>query len=498
MRSNFILPATLLATLAACADDSAEEVPGSTDTNALTYFRDAKPVIDARCATCHQMGEIGPFPLTSHEEVMAFAGAVRASIERGTMPPWQPSDACNTYAENIDLADDEKQLLLDWLDAGAPAGDPADALPPPTVEDAFRADLSLQLPEPYTPTREPDDYRCQLIPWPSTETQYVTGLRVTPEQRSIVHHVIVFLAEPEEVAQFQAFDADEAGPGYTCYGGPRGSESGGTLDGVDPVQLLAALQRLGITLADLQAGNVTEAQLGQLLAELGDGSVAGFRTIGSWVPGIPNAPLPAGTGIRVEPGSMLVAQFHYNTLTSAPVSDQSVIEISLTSAVEREATTLPAVDLGWISDGFVGEPMSIPAGAAKVEHSTEIAFDSIFFASARQTLGLAEDAPLVIHNANHHMHQLGTQQRTEVRHADGSSTCVLDIPDWDFDWQGSYTLAAPITIRPGDTIWMGCTWDNSMANQPIIDGQVRDPVDVAWGEGTSDEMCLGSFYVTGE
>ena len=487
----------IVAAVVACSEDGGGPAANS---ETLSYYANTKSIIDARCATCHQPGDIGPFSLTTYDEVRSFQVPVRSAIENGTMPPWQPSDACNSYLGNIDLTADEKEILLAWLAADMPAGDPADA--PEQKNDgiaAFEADLSLQLPQPYTPTREPDDYRCQLIPWPATETQYVTGLRVTPDQRSIVHHVIVFLAEPDEVAQFQAFDEAEDGPGYTCYGGPTASTGGGFSD-IDPAALLAALQRVGVTLADLQAGNLTDEQFLALADELGGGAMAGgFRTIGSWTPGIPAAALPSGTGIRVEPGSMLVAQFHYNTLTSAPVPDQSIIEIATTDTVEREATGLGILDIGWVTNGlFGGDPMTIPAGEANVQHATSVAFDSLFFDRVRDTLGLPADAPLVLHNANHHMHELGKSQRSEIRHVDGSTSCVLDIPDWDFQWQGTYTLARPITIRPGDEIWMGCTWDNTAANQPIIDGQARAPVDVAWGEGTSDEMCLGSFYVTGQ
>ena len=64
--------------------------------------------------------------------------------------------------------------------------------------------------------------------------------------------------------------------------------------------------------------------------------------------------------------------------------------------------------------------------------------------------------------------------------------------------RGRYYFKNPITFRAGDTLWMGCTWDNSASNQPIIDGVAKEPVDVAWGEGTSDEMCLGGFYATAE
>ena len=65
--------------------------------------------------------------------------------------------------------------------------------------------------------------------------------------------------------------------------------------------------------------------------------------------------------------------------------------------------------------------MTIPAGEANVGHDTSVAFDSLFLRRARAHLGLADDAPLVMHSAGHHMHELGSTQRTELQHADGNS-----------------------------------------------------------------------------
>ena len=205
---NLLLMFVLVATVIGCGE-SAD--PAGTP----TYYGEAKAIIDTRCATCHQAGDIGPFPLTTYEEVSAVTvPVIRASIANGTMPPWQPSDDCNTFRGNIDLAPDEKGVLLAWLDGGAPEGDPADEPESSTSEETapFAVDMSLRLPEPYTPTIEPDDHRCQLIPWPATETRFVTGSRVTPDQRSIVHHVIIFVVGPEQVAQYQAYDDAEEGP----------------------------------------------------------------------------------------------------------------------------------------------------------------------------------------------------------------------------------------------------------------------------------------------
>ena len=463
-----------------------------------TYHADTRQIIDAKCATCHQPGDIAPFPLTTHAEVKAFEAAVRSSIENGTMPPWMPADSCNEYIGNIDLTDDERSTLLAWLDAGAPEGDPVDA---PASAGAvpgtdWPADLTLRLPEPYTPQLEPDDYRCQLIAWPYEEPVYVTGLRVIPDQRALVHHTIAFVIGPEQVAQFEAWDAEEEGPGYTCYGGPTASSGGGMLENLDPAALMAALQDLGLSLDDLRSGELTAEQLTALFEAMGLGGSLGFSTLGAWVPGTPSLPLPAGTGIRVEPGSMIVAQMHYNTLSAEPVADQSTLELAIAESVDRAASNLPALDLGWVSNGLLGPAMTIPAGESSVTHSTVVDYDSLFIRMTLPVLGLEFGDPVVIHSANHHMHSLGVRQLSTVRHADGSGTCVLDIPDWDFNWQGAYLLKEPVVLGPGDALEMSCTWDNSAANQPVVNGEVQEPADVSWGEGTSDEMCLGGFYVT--
>ncbi len=41
-----------------------------------------------------------------------------------------------------------------------------------------------------------------------------------------------------------------------------------------------------------------------------------------------------------------------------------------------------------------------------------------------------------------------------------------------------------------------CWWDNSAENQPLVDGVPKPSVDVGWGEGTFDEMCLGVLLIS--
>jgi hypothetical protein len=119
----------------------------------------------------------------------------------------------------------------------------------------------------------------------------------------------------------------------------------------------------------------------------------------------------------------------------------------------------------------------------------------------RQILAGAEigaGEPFIVHSAGLHMHYLGTAGSLAVARDGGGEDCMLRIDEWDFDWQGGYTLTEPLRVTPADTLRISCTWDNSAENQPVVGGAVIEPQDVQWGEGTTDEMCLGVLYVTGE
>ena len=72
---------------------------------------------------------------------------------------------------------------------------------------------------------------------------------------------------------------------------------------------------------------------------------------------------------------------------------------------------------------------------------------------------------------------------------------LLHIPAWDFHWQDVYYLQKPVTVTPADTVRVSCTFDNSKADQPVVGAKQLTPRYVLWGEGTTDEMCLGMLSV---
>jgi hypothetical protein len=102
----------------------------------------------------------------------------------------------------------------------------------------------------------------------------------------------------------------------------------------------------------------------------------------------------------------------------------------------------------------------------------------------------------MIHAAIGHMHTRGTRISLKVLRQNNDTTCLLDIPKWDFEWQGFYLFDKPITVRPGDRIQLVCHWNNTKDFQPIIHGVQQEPQDLTWGPNTNDEMCLAGMFIT--
>jgi hypothetical protein len=89
-----------------------------------------------------------------------------------------------------------------------------------------------------------------------------------------------------------------------------------------------------------------------------------------------------------------------------------------------------------------------------------------------------------------HMHLLGRSIKIELNPGTADARTLLDIPVYNFDDQAIHPLAAPVAVKPGDTLRVTCTHDAGLRKLlPAL--RTLPPRYVVWGDGTSDEMCLG-------
>jgi hypothetical protein len=104
------------------------------------------------------------------------------------------------------------------------------------------------------------------------------------------------------------------------------------------------------------------------------------------------------------------------------------------------------------------------------------------------------ERPTTIRAVAGHMHLLGREIRIDVNPGTPRERTVLDIPVWDFDDQGSRPVG-PVRLEPGDKVRVTCRHDQSLRDVlPAFEGEQERYV--VWGEGTTDEMCLGLLMVT--
>jgi hypothetical protein len=99
---------------------------------APTYSRDVAPILQDKCASCHNPEGIGPMPLLTYEQVRPFALLIKDRTTKRIMPPWHldPNVGIQEFKNDMSLSEQEITTLSVWADAGAPEGNRAD-LPAP-------------------------------------------------------------------------------------------------------------------------------------------------------------------------------------------------------------------------------------------------------------------------------------------------------------------------------------------------------------------------------
>jgi len=128
-------------------------------------------------------------------------------------------------------------------------------------------------------------------------------------------------------------------------------------------------------------------------------------------------------------------------------------------------------------DFVANDELFIPAGAAdqKVEA----------FASLPIGIEIVSIYP--------HMHLLGKRMSIEAVLADGTKVCMIDVPKYEFNWQGAYVYRTPLQLPKGAQIRIEAHYDNSAEN---LNNPYNPPRDVRWGEASTDEMCLAMVGYT--
>ena len=73
-------------------------------------------------------------PLVSYKDARPWAKAIKQAVLTRKMPPWLADPHYGAFRNDRRLSDDEIKAIVDWVDGGAPEGDPKQMPPLPEFE----------------------------------------------------------------------------------------------------------------------------------------------------------------------------------------------------------------------------------------------------------------------------------------------------------------------------------------------------------------------------
>jgi peroxiredoxin/mono/diheme cytochrome c family protein len=166
----------------------------------VTYSKQISRIFQDNCVACHRPGEIGPFALTSYAESVGWAEMIDEVVSEQRMPPWHADPKHGKFANDARLSDEEKSLIHRWVAAGAPEGDKKDLPPPKQFAEGWQIgqpDLVIQMSEkPFNvPAKGEVRYQFFVVDPGFKEDKWIKGAECRPGNRSVVHHIIVGLAD---------------------------------------------------------------------------------------------------------------------------------------------------------------------------------------------------------------------------------------------------------------------------------------------------------------
>ncbi len=313
-----------------------------------------------------------------------------------------------------------------------------------------------------------DDYHCTLVNPHVTQNSYVISSDFTPGSDE-VHHADLALVPPSLAAKALQENASTGGKGWTCFGAPA----------------------------------------------LPDASLADFFStpfLSVWAPGHGADALPKDTGISLPAGSLVIEQVHYNLL----VGDKPVRNSLVLDTVPKSAPLLPlSLDLQMAPPdipcpaGVTGPLCNRAASLANQvqrfgAQAGEIVDGLELFCGHNPSNPPVSDTASCswpvsksgfIVRVQAHMHLLGRSFTMVLNPGTPQAQTVLNVPSYNFHYQKAYNLRKPIPVKAGEEIQVNCTYDPTLAQElPIL--RSIPPHLVTWGDGSSDEMCIGLAWTS--
>ena len=388
----------------------------------ITFNQEIAPIVYEKCSMCHRPGQTGPFSLLSYQDVKQRAETMLAVIDDGYMPPWKPVNDNVHYSNDRRLGERQKAMFEQWISDGLLEGE--DPKPtPPTFPDGWT------LGQPDLSAKMLGRYEIPAS-GPDIYRSFVIPLDLTKDRwvKAIEYRPSALAAVHHAI-----FFVDPTGTARLMDGadGTPGIEGMGFLDNGRRFQPSSRLSNL---------------------------------SLGGYVPGTMPTKLPGDLAMYLPKGSDIIVQTHFHP--SGKV-EQEQGELAIYFAEQPPTKQLVSIQVPAMFG--IGVGIRVPAGEANyvVEESYELPF------------------AIRVVSIGAHAHYICREASMYAKLPSGESIALLEIDDWDLDWQDRYYFESPLELPAGTVLKTRLVYDNSEENP---ENPNSPPREIRWGRQSGDEM----------
>jgi hypothetical protein len=116
------------------------------------------------------------------------------------MPPWFADPKYGRFANDAALAQPEIEIIVNWVNSGAPDGNPKDRPAMrewPSGWNIGIPDATFEMPHPFrVPQTGVIEYQYIILPTGLQEDKWIQKVEVRPSEPAVVHHAVVYIREP--------------------------------------------------------------------------------------------------------------------------------------------------------------------------------------------------------------------------------------------------------------------------------------------------------------
>jgi hypothetical protein len=391
---------------------------------AQTWANEVAPILYKHCVSCHRVGGVGDFPLETWTDAKNKANSILSAIESREMPPYRANPNYRHFREENYVSDADIQTIANWVNGDRLPGNLNEAPPLPNFQNGSQlTSVDIVLETPQFTVFQEEDIYRAFA--------IPTGVSVDKFFNEVefipgnnaIIHHIVVYTDPTNEPVLK--DQADPGPGWSTNG---------------------------------MVGGITDNA--SLIAE--------------WTPGGTPIKLPAEFGYRIPANGYFIVEIHFAPNHLNQTDEGTVINLKLNTTTPRELyySVLNSADSTY---GLINPPFLIPANTVRTL-STEIKIEYL------------APVPLSLFTLTPHAHVFGKSFKSFVFIEGQTDTIpLIEIPKWDFYWQGTYTLQKPFKLLPDYICHSDVTYDNTYNNPDQPFTPLRD---VTWGEKTTNEMLF--------